>query len=259
MKSSPTISIVIPSYNSEIYIKSTLDSIFSQNYKNFEVIIQDGGSEDETVEIINNYAKKYKNLKWESKKDKGQVDAINKGLARASGEILTYINSDDLYEKGAFSAVAEVYIKYPEALWFAGRGVVIDKKGKEVAKLITLYKNALLLLNTYHLLLITNYQMQPSVFLTKKAYKKFGPFVGTKNFVMEYDLWLKLGKIEMPKVININLSKFRLSGENISSTIFNDLLKTDLEVVKKYTKNPIILLLHRVHNVGRKFTIRSVI
>jgi glycosyltransferase involved in cell wall biosynthesis len=106
MKDLPKISIVIPSFNKKKFIGATLESIFSQNYPNFEVIIQDGASTDGTLEITEKFAKKYPQVvNWESKKDKGQTDAINKGLKKAKGEILTYINADDIYIKGALKKV----------------------------------------------------------------------------------------------------------------------------------------------------------
>ncbi len=97
--------------------------------------------------------------------------------------------------------------------------------------------------------------MQSSVFLSKKAYKKFGPFTGTRNYVLEYDLWLKLGKVEMPKVIDSYLSSFRLTLNNISATQFQDVLSQDFRIVKKNTKNSIILLLHYLNNLGRIGTV----
>lgn len=252
----PKISIIIPSYNKIDYIGETLESIVTQNYSNFEVIIQDGGSTDGTVEIIKIYAKKYpKFVTWESKKDKGQVDAINKGMRKAEGDILAYINADDVYENNAFNAVAEAYQNNPEALWFAGQGRVIDKNGAEIAKWVTAYKNLLLSINHYSLLLIVNYLMQPSVFITKTAYKLYGPFTGTRNFVLEFDMWLKIGKEKMPCVVKNTLSGFRIAGDNITSNDYIRLLDNDEKVLSDHTNNPFIRSLHKLHNLGRQCTI----
>ena len=86
------ISIITPSYNQGAYIEDTIKSILNQSYKNFEHIVFDGGSTDKTIEILN----KYKHIDWTSEKDKGQTDAINKGFKKAKGNILCYLNSDDL-------------------------------------------------------------------------------------------------------------------------------------------------------------------
>jgi glycosyltransferase involved in cell wall biosynthesis len=246
----PKISVVIPSYNKAVFIEKTLESIFIQEYKNLEVIIQDGGSTDRTVEIIKRFSKKYPII-WESKKDKGQLDAVNIGLKRATGDILTFINADDCYVSGAFTSISNAYTKNYAALWFAGRGIVIDKNGKEIAKSVTLYKNLLLSLNSRFHLLATNYLMQPSVFFTRPAYKKYGPFTGTSDFITEYDFWLKLGKISMPVVINKNISKFRIESGTKTKTMSKKLLLQDWKIVNKYTKNPILLALHKLNNLGR--------
>lgn len=248
----PKISIVIPLYNKVKYIKKTLDSIFDQKYENLEVIIQDGGSGDGSLEIIKDYLIKYHSvIKFESKKDKGQLDAINKGFNKATGEIITYINADDLYEKGSFETVANYYIENTNALWFVGKGIVIDGEDVEIAKLTTIYKNFLLFKNKYNLLLTTNYLMQPSVFITKKAFKKYGPFIGTKDFIMEYDLWLRIGRDEMPVTVNKNLSKFRIEKSTKTKRLFNEIIKKDEEILKKYSNNKFILILHKLHNIGR--------
>jgi glycosyltransferase involved in cell wall biosynthesis len=246
----PKISIVIPSYNKASFIGKTLESIFVQKYKNPEVIIQDGGSTDGTVEIIKNFAKRYPII-WESKRDKGQLDAINVGLKKATGEILTFINADDCYVLGAFAAISDAYVKNSNALWFAGRGIVINESGHEIAQIVTWYKNLLLSLNSRFHLLVTNYLMQPSVFFTRLAYKKYGPFTGTLDFITEYDFWLKLGKISMPVVLNKNISKFRIEPNTKTKRMSNKLLLQDWEIVNKYTKSPIVLMLHKLNNLGR--------
>ena len=259
MESSPKISVIIPSYNKVKFIEETLHSIFVQMYPNLEVIIQDGGSTDGTLEIIKKFVRKHPSIiKCESKRDKGQLDAINKGLSKATGEILTFINADDVYEPGAFNSVARAYVGNPDALWFAGRGKVINSSGREITKTVTWYKNFLLSLNFRLNLLVINYFMQPSVFITCKTWKHFGTFTGTQNFVMEYDLWLKLAASAMPAIINKYLSSFRLSGENISSTSFKNTLKEDFRIVKKYTGNPLILFLHQLNNWGRVLVVSMV-
>ncbi len=248
----PKISIVIPSYNKADFIKRTLDSIFNQKYPNLEVIIQDGGSTDGTLQVIKKYAAKYSNkIIWESKPDNSQVDAIEKGMKKATGYILTYINADDIYHKNTLRIVAETFSKNPRALWVAGQGMTINSRGKEIGKIVTAYKNFLLRLNSYFTMLSVNYLMQPSVFFLKKTYEEYGPFIGTDDYVLEYDLWLKLGKVCMPIVVKKNLSSFRISQTNISSTLYKDLLANDYELVKEYTKNPIILLLHKMNNFAR--------
>ncbi len=256
MSNQPLISIVIPSYNKVKYIEKTLQSIVAQKNARFEVIIQDGGSTDGTLDVIKKYAKKYANLiGYVSKKDGGQLDAINKGLKKAKGDIVTFINADDVYEKDALFVVAEHYKENPEALWFAGKCRIINGKNQEIAKFWTLCKNILLKINSYPLLLLTsNYVSQPSAFITKKAYQKYGPFFGNKKFVYEYDMWLTLGKVAMPVVINKYLSKFRISEDNISSVVYDELFDMDIKVVKKHSNNLIFIYAHKINNYLRIIT-----
>ena len=249
---SPKISVVIPSYNKVQFIGQTLESIVSQKYPNLEVIIQDGGSTDGTLDIIKGYVKKYSNvISFESKKDGGQLNGINMGLRKTIGDILTFINADDVYCDGAFDAISNAYLKNPDSFWFAAKGLVVNAEGKEIAKVVTWYKSLLLLLNSRFHLLVTNYLMQPSVFITRMAWKKCGPFTGTSNFVMEYDLWLKLSRISMPVTVNKNISRFRIEQGTKTKNMFGSLLKEDWKIVSKCTKNPLILGLHKINNLGR--------
>ena len=256
-ESLPKISIVIPSYNKASYIEATLRSIINQGYPNLEVIIQDGGSVDGTVEIIKRYAKKYPEIfRWSSKKDKGQLDAINKGLEQSSGEILTYVNADDVYKDGSLLEIGRYFQKNTSTLWMTGYGDIIDKDGKIISRFVTSYKNTLLDINKFFLLIIVNFITQPSTFLSRKAYLQFGPFTGTRNYVMEYNLWLKIGKSKMPYIIKKTLSSFRLTTGNISSTSARELLKVDNEITKKYTSNGLLFALHKLHNLGRIFMLK---
>ena len=114
----PKISIVTPSFNQGQFLEETICSVLDQEYANLEYIVIDGGSSDESVDIIRKYEKHL--AYWESEKDRGQVHAINKGLARTTGDIFAYINSDDVYRPGAFATVADYFTQQPNAEWVCG-------------------------------------------------------------------------------------------------------------------------------------------
>ncbi|HEY0350129.1 MAG TPA: glycosyltransferase family 2 protein [Pyrinomonadaceae bacterium] len=114
----PKISIVTPSFNQGQFIEETIRSVLDQDYPNLEYLVIDGGSTDQTVDTIRKYESHLSY--WESEKDRGQVHAINKGLARATGDIFAFINSDDIYLPGTFSTVAKYFDEHPDAEWICG-------------------------------------------------------------------------------------------------------------------------------------------
>ena len=114
----PKISIVTPSFNQGQFIEETIRSVLDQDYPNLEYLVIDGGSTDQTVDTIRKYEPHLSY--WESEKDRGQVHAINKGLARATGDIFAFINSDDIYLPGTFSTVAKYFDEHPDAEWICG-------------------------------------------------------------------------------------------------------------------------------------------
>ena len=116
----PRISVVTPTYNQGKYIRDTIESVLKQNYENFEHIVIDGGSTDETVSIL----KSYPHLHWVSERDRGQTHALNKGFRKATGEIIAWINSDDWYADGVFHEAAAALEHAPLVM---GRCELIDK------------------------------------------------------------------------------------------------------------------------------------
>src|SRR5258708_1539817 len=118
----PKLSIVTPSYNQGQFLEETILSVLDQKYANLEYIIIDGGSTDESVEIIRRYAKHL--AFWVSEKDRGQVHAINKGIAKTTGDIFGFINSDDVYLPGAFNTVVDHFENNPATEWVCGDTVM---------------------------------------------------------------------------------------------------------------------------------------
>lgn len=126
----PRISIVTPSFNQGQFLEECIDSVLSQNYPNLEYIVMDGGSTDNSVEIIKKYEKYL--IYWQSKPDGGQYRAINEGFKKTSGEILAWLNSDDMYHQSSFYKTAHVFSKYKEIDWITGRPTVFDRDGNIV-------------------------------------------------------------------------------------------------------------------------------
>src|SRR5437773_10669670 len=124
----PKLSIITPSFNQAQYLEETILSVLQQKYDPLEFIIIDGGSTDGSVEIIRKYESRL--AYWVSEKDRGQAHAINKGLQRATGELIAYLNSDDYYSPGALRSVAEFFMVHPDVDLIHGRCAVADAEGR---------------------------------------------------------------------------------------------------------------------------------
>ena len=129
------VSIITPSYNQGQFIERTILSVLEQDYPNVEYIVMDGGSTDNTVEILKKYEDR---LIWKSEPDKGMSDAINKGFRMATGEIIAWINSDDIYQPGAIEFVARYFAEHSEVDVIYGEGRIIDKFDRQIGE----YKSA---------------------------------------------------------------------------------------------------------------------
>jgi glycosyltransferase involved in cell wall biosynthesis len=184
----PKITIVTPSYNQGPFLEKTIRSVLEQDYPNFEYIIIDGGSTDHSVDIIKRYADHL--TYWESIKDRGQSDAINKGFARATGELLGWLNSDDQLEPGALRTVAAAAAAFPQAGVFVGHGRKLDESGKQV------YYKVPRDLSFEGLCqwMSGNNFMQPSCFFRRGLWQQCGPLDEDVHIAMDVDLWLKMAK-----------------------------------------------------------------
>lgn len=243
----PKISVVTPSYNQGKYIKDTIDSVLSQDYPNLEYIVMDGGSTDGTVDILKSYGKK---LNWESKKDRGQTHAINKGLNLATGEVLAYLNSDDIYLPGALKKVGEYYQK-TKADWITGDCLTISEDGSPSKNnwLISGYKRFLMFFYSPLTLRIADSMLpQPSTFWSRRAWEKVGKFNEEYHYVMDYDYWLRMCKYYKPHDLKLALSGFRFQENSKSQTGRVKLMAEGMITLEKNGANKLELFLHELHS-----------
>ena len=210
MTNLPKISIVTPSYNQGKFLEQTILSVINQNYSNLEYIIMDGGSTDNSVEIIKKYEKYL--IYWISAKDGGQSDAIGKGFAKANGDILGWLNSDDVYMPGALQKIAEAYLKSPIASIYTGGLCRGDADGNISRCFIPAISP------DYFLKYGIIYFWQPSSFFNSADYKKIGGINPALHFRMDGDLIYRLLKIN-PNIVKINnmVSFFRIHDASKST------------------------------------------
>jgi len=199
----PKISIVTPSYNQAEFLERTILSVLNQNYPNLEYIIIDGGSTDGSVEIIKKY-EKYLTY-WVSEKDQGMYDAINKGLKIASGEILAYINSDDLYMSDTFHSVIEYFQKNPETVLIYSDCVFIDEDGNYM------YTYRFLPFKLYRYGAISWSSIaQPTTFWRNIIHKSGIYFDESFRMVGDFDFYLRVGQQFQIDYVRKNFAMFRL-------------------------------------------------
>lgn len=247
MRNPPRITVITPSFNQGKFIERTIKSVIGQGYPDLEYIVIDGGSTDETLDILKKYGKR---LKWISGKDRGQSDAINKGIKMSSGDIIAYLNSDDLYEKDALEKVSEFFVSNPSKMWVTGRCRIIDANDREVRGPIAWYKNLLLSRYSYNALLVTNFISQPATFLRRELVEECGLFDVDHHRVMDYDYWLRAGKRHSPGIINDWLAGFRVHAASKTSSSFKDTFRQELEVSRKYSGSMLINGLHYLNYAG---------
>lgn len=208
MKRNPKISIVTPSYNLGKYIRRAIDSVLTQKYENFEYFVIDGGSTDETLEILKEYDDDGR-MKWISEPDKGQTDAINKGLNLSTGDLFAWLNADDYYEDGALEKVAEVFKRNPEVGVIYGNCFDVSptyKKLNKPPKTIDLE----------YVLNHGNIIYGPASFFNLKLVKQVDGFDTRINYWMDYDMYLRLRKISEFYYLDEDLANFMIRAEQKS-------------------------------------------
>ncbi len=183
MPSLPLVSVITPSFNQARFLETAIRSVLGQGYPRLEYLIVDGGSTDGSVDVIRRYAPAL--TWWVSEPDHGQAEAINKGLRRARGEIVAWLNSDDAYAPQAIAAAVAAFQTHPEAVLVFGQGVSFDAAGRPF-RLLPAGPWGRVDLMTFHIL------TQPAVFMRRSAVVKAGFLDEDFHFLLDHRLWLKM-------------------------------------------------------------------
>lgn len=224
MDNLPKISIVTPSFNQGEFLDETIQSVIQQDYPELEYIVIDGGSTDGSVEIIQRHEAAISF--WVSEEDRGQSHAINKGMAQASGEILSFLNSDDTLEPGALTRIVEAYRNNPSAGAFVGHGVKVNRRGH-----IEYYKKPSdLSFDGICQWLDGKNFMQPSCFFTRDAWEAAGPMDEDVHIALDVDLWLRIARQFELVPVDALLSRAKIH-EDAKTTAHRNLMVVDCALV----------------------------
>ena len=222
-------SIIVPTYNCEKYLEECLDSISSQAHKgDTQIILVDNVSTDKTLEIARKYTK---NIICE--KDRGEPDALNKGLKLATGDVIAYLDSDDIYEENAFG-IAEW--KFRNNDWIYGKSYFIDEDGKQIRRTITTLKQLLQRNYSYEKLCNLCFICQPSVFLKRDFVQKVGEFNIDYPLIFDYEYWLRAGQLAVPLYVPLYLSSMRAHSGSNSVKFSTRQMRESLDLVYRFKK-----------------------
>ena len=212
----PSITVVTPCLNARGTIPETIESVRSQGYPGLEHLVIDGGSDDGTLELLEAAA----GVSFVSETDRGLSDAVNKGIRRAEGDVIGWLNADDVYLPGALLKVGQALAHHRDAHWATGRCRIEDGHGREIRSLVSAYKSLFVRRYSYGLLLTQNFVSCPSTFVRRAAFERVGLLDERFRYSMDYDLWLRLGRLGDPVVIDEELAAFRMAEGSLSMTGF---------------------------------------
>lgn len=249
------ISIVIPSFQQRGFLSDTLQSICGWDGP-LQVLILDAGSTDGTIDLLRSIDDP--RLSWTSEPDRGQSHAINKGMRKATGDIVAWLNSDDLYVPGGLQAVIEAFERHPEAQWVVGRVEIIDERGRVIRPGVTRYKNRSLDRYSYRALLRENFISQMGVFWRRGfgervAYPNGDLLDESLHYAMDYDLWLRMGKLAEPLILDRVVAQFRLYPGSKSGAVKREQFDEQYRVACRYFGDD------RVSRLVHRFNVEKIV
>ena len=206
MNKDPLVSIIVPSFNQGMYIHSTITSILSQEYRPIQIVVIDGGSQDQTVSVLKSFGP-IPELEWISEPDSGVVEAVNKGFDRARGQIVAIQSSDDCYLPDILRKVVGEFECNDQLGLLYGDTVKIDADGRELSR------NRIGSYSLLNLLRIRTWIPQPSAFFRRELLDILGGWDDRIPYAPDTDLWLRMAFCTQVKKLDAFLSQRRLHGE----------------------------------------------
>ena len=227
-KALPLVSVITPSLNQGRFIEETILSVKNQDYPILEHIVIDGGSMDGTLEIL----RRYDHLVWVSEADRGQADAVNKGIRLAKGEILGWLNSDDLYTPGAVSLIANYFLTHPNIDIVYGDCSEIDESGN-VRSFVRAHP-----FDLKRLLLLEYTLSQPTFFFRRRAIDMIGPLNVGLYLGLDYDYFVRAARTCTLTYLPALLAAFRTHSKSKTSNHSADFLKDHLTTFSAVFSDP---------------------
>jgi len=205
----PIVTVLTPSLNGGQFFGSTMRSVLSQIGEfRLQWIVIDGGSSDGTLSVLKSINDP--RVKWISELDNGQAAAINKGFSMAEGDLIAWLNCDDLYLPGALQAAVTAFEENRDAQWLVGRCGIVNEDGLPIRHSVTRYKDRLLRSYSFRRLLRINMINQPAVFWRRHFGHSCGPLDESLHYTMDYDLWLRMARRSAPLILDQVLAEFRV-------------------------------------------------
>jgi glycosyltransferase involved in cell wall biosynthesis len=225
-------SIITPSYNQAAFIGRTIDSVLAQTGDfDLDYRVIDGGSKDGTLDVLRSYGAR---IAWLSERDGGQIDAINQGLRGATGDIVGWVNSDDVLLPGALSRASAAFAARPDAEWLHGRCRIIDENDRTMRRWVSLYKHYRCRHHSFDNLLTENYVSQMTAFWRRRVHDEIGYLDPALDLAFDYDLFLRLARRGAPIYLDDEIACFRMYGSSKSGAGFTAQLDQAVAITARY-------------------------
>lgn len=237
------ISLVTPSLNQAAFLGRTIESVLAQHGDfELEYLVMDGGSTDGSAELLRRYEGR---LAYRIEPDGGQAAAINAGLRAATGDVLGWLNSDDLLYPGALARVAAAFAARPDAAWLHGRCEIVDEDDRPIRRWITAYKDFRCRRYSRRALLVENFVSQMTVFWRRSAMERIGLLDESLRFAFDYEYWLRLSALGDPLYVPARLAAFRWYRSSKSGAQFERQFAEDEEAFRRHAPPGALLRLRK--------------
>ena len=252
MRTSPQISIIMPSYQQAVYLEEAVRSVLDQEDVNVELLVMDPGSTDGSRELLLTLKEQYGDrLRLHFAPDDGQADAINRGMSMAQGSVLGWLNSDDRLRPGALRQLLP-WLDHAEPCWIYGRCGIMDGNGRPISSYIVWYKNLRGRRFSLGKLLTEDFIPQMATFWNRAMWDRSGGLDKARHLAMDYDLFLKFACVAQPAVLTEYLADFRVHSDAKSSLRVAEHLAEAFATVQEHAvglgwRGRLSLVLHRIY------------